>query len=211
MYAVIRSVPMFKQYWNDQAQKEVPDNAIRLVALGDSTMQGIGASKPGEGVVGLIADYIQSVTGRPVHITNISVSGARVKGALSDQLPKFNTLSPDIVIVSISANDANNMVDKANFERDINELYAALPSARTVVSDVPGVDHRDDYQPILLQAANKRNLHVAPVYETFRPHENSFSAYAGDFFHPSSKGYAYWFDAYKPYVDKILENNRTTL
>ena len=70
---------------------------IVYVALGDSTAQGIGASRPERGSVGLVAQRLRVATGRPVQVINLSVSGARVRDVVGDQLPKLAGLAPDIV------------------------------------------------------------------------------------------------------------------
>lgn len=202
---VLTDIPAYKEYWQDRL-KETPENeSIRLVALGDSAAQGIGADSPEEGFVGRIEQYIQQKTGKPVYVANISVTGAKVADVLENQLPRLKDLNPDIIVLSVSGNDANKQIDINGFKEDINKLYSGLPADKTIVSDVPGVDHREQYQPILLEAARKNNLRVAPVYEKFHPHDDEFSSYAGDFFHPSSKGYSYWFEAYRPHVDELID------
>jgi len=70
----------FAHFWQEKANEPVPADAIRVVALGDSATQAIGADHPMEGFVGRIASYVQAKTGRPVYITNVSVGGATYLG-----------------------------------------------------------------------------------------------------------------------------------
>jgi CHASE2 domain-containing sensor protein len=67
----------FPKYWQDRAAQPVPSNAIRLVAMGDSIMQAIGSTHPEEGIAGRIAEYIQSKTGRAVHVTKSVLEAQR--------------------------------------------------------------------------------------------------------------------------------------
>ena len=60
------------KFWEDQMDAPVAPNAVRLVALGDSTVEAIGASRPMDGYVGRIAAFVQQKTGRPVHITTLA-------------------------------------------------------------------------------------------------------------------------------------------
>jgi len=60
----------YPSYCLDRMNEPVPRGAVRLVALGDSSVQAIGADRPIDGYVGRIADYIQARTRRPVHISN---------------------------------------------------------------------------------------------------------------------------------------------
>jgi hypothetical protein len=41
-----RRASKFPEYWSDRMDEPVPTNAIRLVALGDSSVQAIGADEP---------------------------------------------------------------------------------------------------------------------------------------------------------------------
>ena len=65
-------------YWRARAAEVVPEGALRIVALGDSAMQAIGADRPEEGIAGRIASYLEQCGGRPVQLTNVSQSGATV-------------------------------------------------------------------------------------------------------------------------------------
>jgi hypothetical protein len=44
----VRNALSFPKYWQDKANEPVAPNAIRVVALGDSAMQAIGAAHPEE-------------------------------------------------------------------------------------------------------------------------------------------------------------------
>ncbi len=48
----VRNALSFPNYWQDKANEPVAPNAIRVVALGDSAMQAIGAAHPEEGIAG---------------------------------------------------------------------------------------------------------------------------------------------------------------
>ncbi len=65
----------YAKYWQDKMNEPVASNAVRLVALGDSSVEAIGADRPMDGYVGRIARYIEATTGRPVHIANLSDGG----------------------------------------------------------------------------------------------------------------------------------------
>src|SRR6266545_1612347 len=71
-----RNAAAFPKYWQDQAAQPIPADAIRLVALGDSIMQAIGAAHPEEGIAGRIASYLRTKTGRPDNLATVSEAGA---------------------------------------------------------------------------------------------------------------------------------------
>jgi acyl-CoA thioesterase I len=195
-------IPRYHHYWQKLAEKPKTTGALIYVALGDSTAQGIGASSPANGYVGLLAKRIESKTGRPVHVINMSKSGARSKDALEDQLPKLLQLKPDIVTIEIGANDLH-IWDATAFRDHLDQLFATLPE-HTVISDVPyfgGGRHRsrnqkaEEANKILGELAQKYNRKVAPLYSVTKERD-SWLNYSTDYFHPSNRGYQNWADAF---------------
>ena len=205
LYKLSRSVSAYKNYWENRSSGPVNDGSIIYVALGDSTAQGIGASNPDKGYVGLNAKRLSALSGRPVHVINLSVSGAGLKQLTDDQLPKLKKLSlPEdtVITLSIGANDL------ANFEADVflkqtQELFEQLPP-QTIVADIPyfGGGRAKEREAdaniasaIIVNVAKKHNLRVAPLHETTKA-KDSFRAYGADWFHPSDKGYENWHSAF---------------
>jgi hypothetical protein len=62
-------------YWRRWMSEPLQPGDFRLVALGDSSVEAIGADTPMHGYVGRIAEYVSATTGRHVHITNVSNGG----------------------------------------------------------------------------------------------------------------------------------------
>jgi len=197
------------QYWTAQAALPIEPNALTYVALGDSAAQGIGASHPTKGYVGLIADGLARKTGRPVHVINLSVSGAKVADAINKQLPELNKLDlPADAVITIEIG-ANNMLsyDSAQFKTEINTLFAALPP-QTVVSDMPYFGGRAQgsnsnafmASGIIAEAAQKHGLKKAELYKISKAN-NSIRSYAADLFHPSDRGYQNWYRAFWQQLD----------
>src|ERR1700737_869020 len=85
------------RYWQTQLGQPVPSNGIRLVALGDSSVEGIGASHAMDSYVGRISAYVGQMTGRPVHIANVATGGP-ITDIVSNQLPRVDLKTADIVI-----------------------------------------------------------------------------------------------------------------
>lgn len=85
------TLPVNSAWWREHAKLE---GDLLYVALGDSTAQGIGASRPGNGYVGILADRIRALSGRTVRTVNLSVSGARATDLVEHQLPASRSCSP---------------------------------------------------------------------------------------------------------------------
>jgi len=180
-------------------------NEFVIVALGDSTMQALGAKRPQDGVAGRVANLSEKRFGKEVRVVNLSVSGAKLGELVKEQLPKAKDIKADLIIVSIGANDAAKKSDLDNYAKYYNQLISAMPLEKTVFANTPDVINRDQYEKIFQRLALENNLKVAKIYETVYPHRNDPLMYAGDFYHPSSKGYLYWYQAFKPEVLKIIE------
>lgn len=200
------TLPVHSKWWRDAAKVE---GEILYVAIGDSAAQGIGASQPKNSYVGVIADHLRSATGRTPRTVNLSVSGATVALAVADQLPRFETLQPDIVTVSIGANDIG-AFDPATFREGIRRVFAALPRD-AVVADLPYF-----YLPwnekkvavanaILRQEAADAGLTVVGLHEAMKRQglRGAFTQFAEDLFHPNDHGYRVWASAFLPAVTRL--------
>jgi acyl-CoA thioesterase I len=206
-----RSVATYKNYWENQASMPIYEGSLIYAALGDSTAQGIGASSPDKGYVGLNAKRLAAFSGRPVHVINLSVSGADIKHLTDVQLPmlkKLNLPEDAVITLAIGANDLKDF--KADiFLAQTEELFKQLPM-RTIVADIPyfgggrARDHETDAvvaSGIISSVAGKFNLRVAALHHATES-KDSFKAYGADWFHPSNKGYENWHSAFSPLLEQ---------
>jgi hypothetical protein len=189
-------------YWKARMQEPVAPNAIRLVALGDSSVEAIGASRPMDGYVGRIASYIERRTGRPVHITNVS-DGGTTADIVRRQLPQVDLKTADIVIVADS-NEMEGQTPLDQYRAQLAALTALLPADRTLYSDLPLLPGRAPYQQALQQATDARGIIRADFAAIFNGEGRRLDIFSWLPPHLNSKGYHYWFLAFKPKVDVIL-------
>jgi len=187
-------------YWETQLGQPVPPDAIRLVALGDSSVEGIGASQAMDSYVGRISTYVGQKTGRPVHIANVATGGP-ISDIVSNQLPRVDLKTADIVIV---ADDNLNGMSLAQYRATLEAIAAAVPANRTVISDLPGLPGEERYQPVLTAVADEHGMLRADVKAIFNGGGRRLDIFSWLPPHLNSKGYRYWFEAFKPQVDVIL-------
>ena len=199
-----RRAAAFPKYWRDKAAQPVPTNAIHLVAMGDSIMQAIGAARPEDGIAGRIADYLRLKTGRPVHVTNVSIGGATIQDILEQQLPQVDLSEADLVILA-TATDLERRVPLETYEANLRTLLRALPPGKTVLSDLPLEPGRDAYQAVFEQLADEQGIQRADFARVFRGEGRRLDIFSWLFPHLNSKGYDYWFRAFKPEVDKVFD------
>jgi len=201
---VSKQVLSHRTYWEQRAEEAVPQNALWYVALGDSAAQSIGASKPEKGYVGLITNALEQK--RPVHVVNLSVTGATTSSLISEQLPKFQQLhlpADAVITLEVGSNNLSTF-DSADFRKDIETILSSLPQ-QTIVADIPyfGGGLRRNLQPAALQASEiireltiKHEFLLVELQKSTRA-KDSWRIYSGDFFHPSDYGYQVWHEAFK--------------
>lgn len=192
----------FPDFWRERAERAVPDGALRLVALGDSTMQAIGADTPLDGLAGRTAQYLEGVTGRPVHIANHATGGATVVDILREQVPQADLTDADVVIVS-SGNDMEKRVAPRTYRAGLTTLVELLPPARTVLSDLPLEPGRRRYQEILAEVAEGHGILRADFGAVFTAARRA-DVFSWLFPHLNSRGYEIWFTAFQPRLDEVL-------
>lgn len=195
----------YKNYWDKRAISTEQQGSILYVALGDSAAQGIGASQPEKGYVGLLANRLAAETGKTINVVNISLSGAKVVDVTKNQIPKLDKLpiTPEtIVTLDIGGNDMLRF-EAVEFRQNMDNLMSKLP-AQTVVADIPyfGGGRARKSQPnaveasqIIRELAQKYNLEMAELQKTTKERDN-LGTYAADLFHPNNRGYRNWYQAY---------------
>ena len=200
-----RRAAAFPKYWQDKASEPVPVDAIRLVAMGDSIMQAIGAYHPEDGIAGRIAQYLHSRTGRPVHISNVSVGGATIQDILDQQFPQVDLTQADLIIVA-TATDMEQRVLLTTYEANLRALLDALPPDRTIFSDLPLEPGRAAYQAVFQRLADERGIRRADFAKVFRGEGRRLDIFSWLFPHLNSKGYYYWFTAFQPEIDQLIDS-----
>jgi lysophospholipase L1-like esterase len=198
------SVHRYAAYWQAAAERTRPPRALMYVALGDSTAQGVGASRPENGYVGLFAKQLAEGSGRPVHVINLSRSGAEVGDVLFKQVPamRAQSLRPDVVTVAIGANNVP-VFDEQHFTEQFTDLAGALPKG-TLVADLPWFGGRRHGQSETARHMSRIVRRVVARYRQLVPVEleqatqgaDSPRMYAADFFHPSDHAYRVWAGAF---------------
>jgi acyl-CoA thioesterase I len=199
LYRLYISVPNYAQYWNE---KKSEDGKFIYVALGDSAAQGIGASEPQKGYVGLVAESIERKTGKTVKIINLSKSGATTAEIINNQLPKVQNLNAHLITLGVGANDLKNY-DKNSFKNNIEIITSSLPIG-TYIADTPYFMHGNweknslEAKLIIKNNAENNQLNLVPLHSTLKRSGwiAMLDSYAADWFHPNDKGYQDWYEAF---------------
>ncbi|MCU0490174.1 MAG: SGNH/GDSL hydrolase family protein [Chloroflexaceae bacterium] len=186
--------------------------AVRYVALGDSTVDGVGATKPGQGYVGQLAERLGQ-TYPALETSNLGVSGATAADVVAGQLEAAVSRQPDLVTLSIGPNDIIQGRTAAAFERDMAVVFQRLQTeteAVVVVNLLPdlavvpiippaqresvrGITHQ--FNDSLRRAAQPYDITLVDLYTPSQQQvPNNPALLSADGFHPSDIGYARWAD-----------------
>lgn len=192
------SVGQYKNFWQSKAQNQ---GEITYLALGDSSAQGIGASSPMRGYVGLITKRLEAKTGKKVRVVNLSVTGAKLSDYLRDQAPQVKNYKPDYVTIEIGANDVKTY-DEQKFREEFAQVLATLPEG-SYVSNLPLFNSRPSStnpakaaSAVIEQELKLNGKMVAVDLQKQTSEHQSIFGFAPDLFHPNNISYKNWADAF---------------
>jgi hypothetical protein len=123
-------------------------HALRLVAIGDSIPDNSPQDCPGcTGFVDRYAKSVQSATGRPVQVTNLSQHNNLTLPGLLDELGQFRgqLTAADVIVIGIAHNS--------------NELNADRPCGKPLKNDLP------DWSAMNRQCALRSTQKYRPLYD----------------------------------------------
>jgi lysophospholipase L1-like esterase len=185
--------------------------ALLYVALGDSTVEGIGASRPGAEYVARVHGKLRGIYPR-AGLVNLGVGGATSLDVVDDQLERAILLRPRLVTLSIGPNDITGRVPVATYQRNVDTILGRLTRESTaviVVNLLPdlaitprfrGQESAGNVGRLTVQfndaLARVARTYDAEVVDLFRPSRAEVPAHpeliAADGYHPSDRGYERW-------------------
>ena len=197
---------------------------LTYVALGDSTVEGVGASDTSRAYTNLIyADLLRQY--KHVIYHNFGKRGARVHDVVETQLNRAIETRPTLITLSIGANDALHQTSLKRFRADMHHLLAALHDqtrAVIVMTNVPDFSFAPripaPLKPVIRLRIGQYNSIIAAIareigitlVDTFKesgliaqrfPH-----AVSNDHFHPSDFGYTLWAHTMLTVIDEHMHD-----
>ncbi|HXH83182.1 MAG TPA: SGNH/GDSL hydrolase family protein [Candidatus Tectomicrobia bacterium] len=211
--AVAAAVALLAACAADRARTLPHDRSapIVYVALGDSTVEGIGASRPE-------TNYVSRIHARLRHLypqaslVNLGDSGATSGQVVNRQLERAVLLRPDLVTLSVGPNDITGRVPVDTFEKNLDTIFARLvaETRAVVVANLlpdlavtprfrrPPMQEAVGRQTVvfneaLARAAKRHGVELVDLYGPSRdevPRRPDLISLDG--YHPSDVGYARW-------------------
>ncbi|CAN5915329.1 hypothetical protein BH23ACT10_BH23ACT10_06200 [soil metagenome] len=201
---------------------------IQLVALGDSSIAGVGASQLSACLAVQIAQRVATGCDRAVHIRGYGVSGARTADVARQAQDLDPAVPPDAIVIVVGANDVAHVTSPWRYVRTVASVHRGLRErfdAPVIVCSLPeframtvvgaplrtlaivygrllGVFQRLTVRRIPgVHWVNGRAL-AGPAFRRL-PH-----AMAADGYHPSDLGYTLPADTLAPAVVRVVNAAR---
>lgn len=193
------------------------------IALGDSTAEGMGASKPERSYANIVYASLKERY-RLTKYYNFARSGAILADVVEKQLPKALDASPDLITISVGANDIIRRTKTDEYEKLLRKLLQTLQrqtNATVVISTVPDLSlapsvpkllrtysryMANKLNEIIIKTAEDTNTVVVDIFNDSRALLRIFpEAVASDGWHPSDLGYALWANSILVTLRNIIE------
>ena len=183
---------------------------LTYLVLGDSTAAGWGATTLQTTYPHQVARAV-AARGFRVRVVNVAVGGATARDVAASQLAALERIKPDLITLSVGANDATHFTAPDDYRRDLSAILSALeqsPARTILVADTPDMFLAPALPLPLAWATARRaraqnqmlrelvqgsRVGIVPLYEKGKLDARvNPDLYAADWFHPSSSGYARW-------------------
>lgn len=181
---------------------------LRLLALGESTVAGVGVDSPSGALTAQTALALNAATGRSIAWRAVGQMGATVHLAreeLVSQIP--DGAKADVCLIVLGVNDTLRLRAPSSWAREmralVDEVRAAADPSLIVLTAVPPVGHLTALpQPLrtrlgrhasrLDEALERVAFGQDDVIHVPMPFEGNAKFLAADGFHPSALGYRAW-------------------
>ncbi len=137
-YAVLRPVPLLEQFDPSGEFGDPASPTMRVAVLGDSSVTAPGVAGPHEIWVSLVCSRLAET--RHVVLRSFAVGGSMAHNVIASQLDEAIVFNPDLVFVSVGANDVIKGVSSRRFAVNLDHLIGRLAGTGAVVVQ-SGVGH----------------------------------------------------------------------
>jgi len=224
LFLTIPLVPVLlaQGYWTRKRTPRLPDatgplegtiagegDPLRLIALGESTVAGIGASTHEHALTGQLALALNSRCGRGVNWLVVARSGINARKSLRELVPKLAGRRADVLLIALGVNDSIEFHTARRWAEDVAQLIEAIRAevgdALVLLAGVPPLDCFPALPEPLSFVLGTRSaclgeasIKIATkikrvVHVPFRINKNGCDdLFCPDGFHPSELGYSLW-------------------
>jgi lysophospholipase L1-like esterase len=182
---------------------------VRYVALGDSTVLGVGASNPQSTYVARLFTRLQGLYPR-AQLFNLGVPGATGAEVARSQLAPALAFHPSLVTVSVGPNDITGGKSAEQFAASLEQVFGGLrdtgaPVVMNLIPDLAALPRFTPEEKVVVGKATVAFNEVVQrlgrqygveVVDLYHPTQQEFPRHpefiSSDNYHPSDAGYARW-------------------
>lgn len=206
-YAVLRPAPKQEEFDPSAVFGDEANPTIRVAVLGDSTVTAPGVGGPDEIWISRIC--LKLAESYRVVLKSFAVGGSMAHDLIAEQLEPALDFEPDLVILSVGANDALKGVNTKVFEENLDVLVSRFreTGANVVQSGVGDLGTIPRLLPPLRQVFSRRALQFNAAHERVAERHGSWvvpqrdspmkmwrdgDMWSPDRFHVSARGHEVW-------------------
>lgn len=185
------------------------DDTVKLLAIGESTVAGVGARTHETALTGQFAKHLSRRIGKSIEWLAIGKSGITAGETIRELVPQIPDEKFDYIMIGLGGNDVLRLSSPRRWRRDMTRLLEILqaknPDARIFITNAPAIRLSPALpQPLKFILGHLSALHDRNTKEFTREMKNVFyfhqpTEVIEDFFadgiHPSEKGYDAWSEA----------------
>ena len=186
------------------------ENPVKLFALGESTIAGLGARNHELALAGQFAKHLGKHLKRAVEWKVLGRNGVTARRTIEELVPQMPDEHFDYILLGIGGNDVMRLSSPRKWREDMLELLGILrnkhPEAVIFISNCPMIIASTAIpQPvkgILWQLSKMHDANIREftkdmdrVFYYPQPVDVKFEGFFSDGVHPSEQGYADWAEA----------------
>ncbi len=182
---------------------------LNLLAIGESTVAGIGAKTHTEALAGQLAKFLSIAIEKSVRWHVLGESGITARETLQKLIPNLPETRMDLIVVALGGNDAFKVNSPMRWRRDMTKIIETLkekyPNSKILLANSPRIiDFPVLPQPLKFVLWRVSKLQHAVGKNLANDKENVFyfdeaetvdERFFSDGIHPSEYGYALWSEA----------------
>jgi lysophospholipase L1-like esterase len=222
LYALLRPVPDLEEFDPSIELGDSQNPTLRVAVLGDSSVTAPGVSTADEIWVRRVAARLAE--SRHVILRSFAQGGARASDLIAHQLQPALDFGPDLVLLSVGANDALKGVPIWRFERQLDHLVSEFSTAGAAVIQsgvgdlgtiprlIPPLQNLMSYRALAFDRAHRRVAwrHGSTVV-TQRTDDHHVwyedrGLWAEDLFHVSAAGHERWAGVTLAAIEHLLRD-----
>ena len=175
-----KEVPQLPEAKGTEGQAgENNSRKLRLLAIGESTIAGVGVDTHEEGFTGTLAKEISSALDIQVNWHVYARSGYTAKNVRKKIIPKIDQKAADLIVVGLGGNDSFTLNTPKKWQQDVDKLIGEIrfkfPDSPIVFSNMPPIKIFPAFTPLIKWVVgNLSEILGESLAEVVQKHSNVF-------------------------------------